>query len=339
MTIDMHTHGYPRAYLEALVGRTGVPRVDRRPDGDHFVIFPDEEQLLGATRPITPSFFDLDEKIAWMNQHGIDRAVISIGNPWLDPFEPGEAREWAVRLNDELQQTCEQQPRFESFGVVPMQSVEGAVAEIERIAKFSHVHGVVVGTRPNGGFLDNPDLDPVWDAIRRNQLWVFLHPHYTVGYEWLTGFGHAPALALGFPFETTAAAVRLILSGVLDRFPDLRIMLAHGGGTLPYLAGRLDTCTSVDAHSRRMMQRSIPEYLRMFYYDAVVYDPDVLKLTMATASADHIAFGTDHPFGIADPDRIRAAIAGAARDETAATAMLGGNAVRWLNLETRGREG
>ncbi|HKK48061.1 MAG TPA: hypothetical protein VJ932_03135, partial [Alkalispirochaeta sp.] len=99
MTIDIHSHIYPREYLELLAGRDSIPRVQQKNDGEHFVIFPDEERTLGATRPMTPGFYDIQEKLAFMDRNQIDQSVISIGNPWLDFLPPQEGAEWATRLN------------------------------------------------------------------------------------------------------------------------------------------------------------------------------------------------------------------------------------------------
>lgn len=329
MTIDIHTHIYPREYLELLADRESIPRVQRKSDGEHFVIFPDEERVLGATRPMTPEFYDIQKKLAFMDRNKIDQSVISIGNPWLDFLPPQEGAEWATRLNSWLESECEKEPRIEAFGVIAPHAPAESVREIERIAGMSHIHGVILGTRSENGFLDSPSMEPVWDALDRTGILVFLHPHYVAGYDWLGGYGHALPLALGFPFETTAAISRLILSGTLDRHPNLKIMLAHGGGTLPYLAGRLSTCVAVDPEASRNVNQPISEYLSRFYYDAVVYSSDVLKLTLAMTSPLHIAFGTDHPFGIADPALIRTAILEATPSVEIAHSILSTNAQHW----------
>lgn len=327
MVIDIHSHFYPRAYLDRLAERTEVPRVRRRPDGDHFVIFEDEEAVAGSTRPMGEEFSALEKKLEFMDEHGIDRAVISIGNPWVDCFERGEAGEWATRLNEEVEQACASEPRFEGLGVVALQDVETACRELGRIAGSGHLHGVMIGTRPGAtGHLDDRALDPFWAAAAGHGLAIFIHPHYVVGADWLAGHGHAPFLALGFPFETTAAVTRLILGGVLERHPGLELILAHTGGTLPFLAGRLEACTRVDRASARRLTRPFGDYLRMLYYDGVGYHAPALRCAIDVAGSERILFGTDHPFGIADPAACIAAIREAAPTESDAAAMLGGNA-------------
>lgn len=329
MVVDVHSHIYPRDYLDLLTQRQQIPRLESREDGEHLIIFPDERNTLGATRPISPAFSDLSEKTAFMQKNGIDQSVLSIGNPWLDFLPRREGAWWATRLNDWLQDQCQRGERFRAFGVIAPQAPEESAVEIERIAEFSHMDGIILGTRPGRSHLDSRALDPIWRALEATGLLAFIHPHYVAGYDWMGGMGHALPLALGFPFETAVATARLILAGTLDRHPGLRLLLAHGGGALPYLAARLETCVSIDGDASKHVTKPISEYVRALRYDAVVYSSNALKLTMATASSDQIAFGTDHPFGIARPDLIRRAITEAAPTEAVAQDMLYRNAARW----------
>jgi predicted TIM-barrel fold metal-dependent hydrolase len=330
MVIDVHTHIYTRPYIEALAARSEIPMVEQRADGEHFVIFEREAELLGGTRPMSTAFYTIEEKLRFMEGAGIDRSVVSLGNPWLDFFGPEESVDWARSINEELAGLATGNPALEALGVLPLQNPDAAVSEVAYLAQGRRLRGVVVGTRPGQRHLDAPELEPVWTALERAQLPVFLHPHYCVGYDWMTGYGHALPLALAFPFETTAAAIRLVLSGVLDRHPELQIMLAHGGGTLPYLAGRLAKCVSVDSVSNRSIKRPLGEYLRMFYYDALTYVPGPLRCVLDLAGPDRILFGTDHPFGIADPSQGLDAIDEALASHPDREAVRAGNALRWL---------
>lgn len=328
MIVDIHTHFYPRDYLDRLAQRAEIPKVVRDAEGDHFVIFADEENVAGALRPIGEHFYRLEKKLEFMDQHGIDRAVISLGNPWVDFLEGDEQVSWATRLNDEIEQACAAQERFLGLGVVPLHSVEAACDVVRRIDALPHVRGIIMGTRPGQRHLDDLALEPFWTAVEKWNVPVFIHPHYTVGAEWMAGYGHAPLLALGFTFETTAAVTRLILGGVLERHPQLRLILAHTGGTLPFLAGRLDACTRVDENSTRNLKKSFSDYLRMMYFDGVAYHAPAVRCALDLVGPERILFGTDHPFGIADADACLHAIRQVAATERDAAAMLGANAAR-----------
>ncbi|HEX6988458.1 MAG TPA: amidohydrolase family protein, partial [Bacillota bacterium] len=181
--------------------------------------------------------------------------------------------------------------------VLPLQDVTAAVAEVERVASLPALRGVVIPAKPLGQAIDDPRWEPLWAALDRAGMPISLHPEETVGGDDLGGHGSLLHLALGFPFETTTAAARLGAAGILERYPNLRWLLPHGGGTLPYLLGRL-------RHLGRVTSRPFPEEPRNLWYDALVYDPAVLPLLVAQAGSGNLVYGTDHPFAPPDPDRI-----------------------------------
>jgi len=295
--VDVHTHIYPRLYLDHLATRAELPRVDRRPDGEYFVIFPGE-----AGRRMDETYWSLEEKLAYMDRSGISQSVVSLGNPWLDPFAPAEARELAEELNAELASFAGRTGgRVVGMGCLPQGSVADAVGAVGRIQETEGLYGIVSGTKLCGLAFDDPALEPLWSALAEGGTPLLVHPHHGIGLTEMDGFGHALPLALGFPFETTTALARLAMSGVLDRHRDLRVIGSHGGGTLPYLAGRLDGCWSPDDEARRRRDQAPSGAFRQLYLDALVYHPRALRAAADLVGTEHLVFGTDHPFAIADP--------------------------------------
>jgi aminocarboxymuconate-semialdehyde decarboxylase len=160
-------------------------------------------------------------------------------------------------------------------------------------------------------------------------------------------YGHVLPLALGFPLETTIAVTRMLLSGVFDRYPNLSVLLAHSGGTLPFLAGRIESCIQHDGHLHSQpgfaARRSVWDVLKTnIYLDAVVYGEAGLKAAVQASGADRLMFGTDHPFfppleeGEKEWLSVRTnekAIKGTFEDDETVRAVMGGNAVRVLKLE------
>ena len=220
---------------------------------------------------------------------------------------------------------------------------------MEQVASLPHLKGVIIGTRGLGKGLDDEALDPVWAALEKAGLVIFLHPHYGVDKNaWgEKANGHVLPLALGFPFETTIvrahlacshkpnrrwtyrtalqATTRLILSGVFDRYPNLRVLLAHSGGALPQLSSRLASCITHDPLVASRLQHDARYYLGKLYFDAVAYGSEELGFVSDTigradryvsigssaavssargtggtakrrAGAQRMLFGTDHPF-------------------------------------------
>lgn len=143
----------------------------------------------------------------------------------------------------------------------------------------------------------------MYEQVDKLGLTIFLHPHYGVGNEHYHHYGHALFLALGFTFETTVAVSQFVLSGMLDEVPTLKVLLAHSGGTLPFLAGRLDSCVAHDLAIANRLQHAPSHYLKNFYYDAVAYHTPALQCLIDFVGPSKIVFGTDNPFFPPDVDR------------------------------------
>ncbi|KAK7060461.1 hypothetical protein VNI00_001226 [Paramarasmius palmivorus] len=329
LLVDIHTHTYLPRYAEYLRSRTSVPRIVSL-DGskeERLVILPNEV----TGRPVGPQYWDRDEKLKFMDKHGIDVSVVSTANPWLDFLSPSDAHTMALDLNEDLEKYCSTGPnvsgsnsdikRLYGFGLLPLVpeiTTESLLEAVEQISQSPHLKGLIMGTKGVGKGLDDEALDPVWAAIEKAELVVFLHPHYGVdGTAWGDkDNGHVLPLALGFPFETTTAATRLILSGVFDRFPRLRLLLAHSGGALPQLSSRLASCIDHDPVVAKRLKHDARYYLGKLYLDAVAYGPEELGFVsdvlaranryetgstitgaaIRSAGSNRMLFGTDHPF-------------------------------------------
>ncbi|KAL8287418.1 hypothetical protein RQP46_003276 [Phenoliferia psychrophenolica] len=353
LLIDMHSHVYLPSYMAMLRKRTRIPRVHTAADGQERVILLKEEEAGGGDhsqgRPVGPQYWDRKEKIAFMDTHGIDVTIVSLANPWFDFLEPDEAVSSASELNIDIESYCATyssadaaqstsfvaltEKRLFAFGslpLVPGVEIEKVLEAIKQVQSLPHLRGVVMGTKGLGKGLDDQAMEPIWAALAAAELTIFVHPHY--GVEGAFGEqdnGHVLALALGFPFETTIAIARLILFGVLDRHPTLRLLLAHSAGALPALSSRLASCVVHDPTVKDRLQHDFRYYLGMLYYDAVAYGPEELALVERTVAradkfegkeeqlafvgrvrerkdflappdsypgADRIFFGTDHPF-------------------------------------------
>ncbi|MFI6292602.1 amidohydrolase family protein [Nonomuraea sp. NPDC050790] len=321
--VDVHTHLYPPLYLDALGERTENPRVAGRTGDDGlFMIFPGD-----AGRPVTDAYWSLDTKVAFMDRHGITTSVVSLGNPWLDPFEAGHSTDLARKLNEEFASfEGRTGGRVLGMGCLPNAPVETVTEVIAEIAARPSLYGVVSGTRLAGKVFDDPELEPVWAALETHGVPLLVHPHYGVGVEEMSGYGHSLPLALSFPFETSLALSKLAMCGALARHPGLRIIASHGGGTLPFLAGRLDGCWRPDPAALIRHDAPPSASLAKLYFDALVYNPRALRATADLAGTDKMVFGTDHPFEIADPATNLAAIDQVFPDAADRDRVLGANA-------------
>ncbi|KAF5251946.1 hypothetical protein FANTH_3012 [Fusarium anthophilum] len=319
--VDIHTHMYPPSYIQILESRSQIPLVrkfSQAPDPRLILLEAEVKALEEAAqnpeakppgRPLTSHYASLAQKLHFMDTHKIDISVISLANPWLDFLSPSESGAIAQSVNEEFSRMCSDHPgRLFFFGTLPLTAaLETVLASIEHLRTLRYCRGVILGTSGLGKGLDDPDLLPIFEALATTGLTVFLHPHYGLpndvwGPRASAEYGHVLPLALGFPMETTIAVARMYLAGVFDKVPELRMILAHSGGTLPFLAGRIESCIMHDGQLLRegkltKGRRTVWEVLReQVYLDAVVYSEVGLKAAVQASGSDRLMFGTDHPF-------------------------------------------
>lgn len=262
MVIDVHAHYYPREYLERI-GRPELP--------------PAVAAALAGQ--------NVTGRLALLDRAGIDAQVLSVSQ--AQPYLPAgrEAAEAAKLANDLYVDLCSRHAgRFYTFAALPLPHPGESLDEIARVHDSAWVVGVTLGCSVAGRQLDDPVFDPVFAELDRRHSVVFLHP---VGQEttpWLAG--HNLEWLVGAPFEDTAAALRLILGGVLDRYPGIRFIVPHLGGTIPFLLSRVT----------RKSSDQITAGLRSLYYDTVSGSPEALACSCRAFGAGRHLFGTDYPY-------------------------------------------
>ncbi|KZO96281.1 amidohydrolase 2 [Calocera viscosa TUFC12733] len=322
LLVDIHTHLYLPRYAQLLRARSQIPRITTLNGEERLVILAGEAS---TGRPVGPSYWDRNEKLRFMDTHGIDVSIVSPANPWLDFLPPAPAAQACEELNSDLEEYCATSPQLEGtrfkrlYGmaylpVVPGAEVDAVCRSVESLGKLPHIKGVILGTQGLGQGLDDPVLLPMWETLARAGLVVFLHPHYGMPPSvWgAQENGHVLPLALGFPFETTTAVARLILTGLLDKLPTLKLLLAHSGGALPVLSSRLASCIAHDPVASSRPQHDARYYLGRMWYDAVAYGPEELAFVASTVGragryagngkepetrgTERLLWGTDHPF-------------------------------------------
>jgi aminocarboxymuconate-semialdehyde decarboxylase len=320
--IDCHVHALPSALLEAIAARPVHGWSAERVDAGWRVSAP------GETGPklVRPPMVDAPRRAAWAEGQGLTTQIVS---PWLDAqptaaMPAADARDWAARLNEAL---LEQETAAGNavLATLACADPDRAAADLERaiVAGFA---GVVLSTEPAGmSGLADPRLEPVWAAAVASGAAILLHPPSdgpSRAIENAEEFGNT----FGRLVDTTYAATRLLLSGVFDRHPGLRLVLVHGGGFLPYQTRRLDGGHRADGLARYHIARGHPsDYLGDLHFDTVAMAPEAIGFLASVAGADRVLLGSDHPFPLGDPDPV-GAVRSAGLSEDATAAVLGGNA-------------
>jgi aminocarboxymuconate-semialdehyde decarboxylase len=210
---------------------------------------------------------------------------------------------WTFRSCPLLPLICHQYPsRFIGIGTVPLQHVDEALKELERLSKELNLRGVIISSNVNGKDLDDAAFFPFFERAERLNLLIFVHPHNTAAAERMQRFYLTNLI--GNPLDTTIAATRLIFSGLLEKLPDLKICFAHGGGHLPYIMGRIHHGYLVRPECKAEIGRSPWEYFGRLYFDTITHHLPALEYLVGTAGSDHVLMGTDYPYDMGDEDPV-----------------------------------
>jgi len=325
MIVDVHTHMYTRPWLELLRASGGPYSVKVRPDGR-------DEIFRGAT-PVAfpqPGHFDYDLRIRTMNDAGIDLSIVSLTCP--NVYWGGEevSTTAARESNDSMAEAQIAYPgRIRWFTSLPWEYPRQAVEELARSCDRGS-SGVMVLASVAGRSLTEDAFVPIWAEIDRRNLPVLVHPGEPPGADLMDMGRYDLSWSVGFMFDTTLALTRMIFDGFLDRFPDLKLIAAHGGGTLPYLVGRLEKGDEVELPQRRRMIAKPTDYLRRIWYDCITYDLGALRYLISVVGPDRVLFGTDWPHQVHDVAGSLANTAALSPDER--DAIRGGNAIALFAL-------
>ena len=222
--------------------------------------------------------------------------------------------------------------RIAALGAVPLQDPELAAGRARRAAAAGVLAGVEVTASVGGVYIGDPRFEPFWAAAERTEALVLVHPT-TRGFDDPVFGRHYLWNAVGNPLETTIAAAEMTMAGVLERHPGLRVILAHGGGALLALRGRLRHAHEVLARRPLGLTESPLDSIRRFHFDTVTHDRDLLRALIDWAGADRVLLGSDYPFDMADPAPVDTVRALGLEDDVEG-AVLGGNAERLLVRST-----
>jgi predicted TIM-barrel fold metal-dependent hydrolase len=231
-----------------------------------------------------------------MDRHGIQTAVTSVSSPGVVFGNQQIATDLAHEINEYSATLIADHPkRFGAFGHIPLPDVDAALLELEYLSDTLKLDGVILLANIAGVYLGDPAFDPVYAELNRRKSVVFIHPTLHPSMEHVPL--DLPEFMLEFTFDTTRAAANLVYSGTLERYPDIRFILAHAGGNTPYLAWRMSIATTIDPRLADRLPLEASEYLKRLYYDtALSPSPGALAALKALVHPSHILFGSDWPF-------------------------------------------
>lgn len=328
MVIDTHAH-----IIVPEITREAAPSEDWRPR----VFWQDGEQVIDyAGKQIKSAiheFVDIEKIIDIRAKAGITRTLLA---PWVSILRYNSVAEEGLRTsriqNEALAKIAQAYPQqISALGTVPLQEPELAARELEDLMKEPGLFGVEISASVNGVYLGDERFRPFWTAAEETGALVFIHP--SIGGINVSAFeDYYLWNSVGNPLETTVTAAHMIFAGVMESFPNLKVLLAHGGGSILSLRGRLRHAHSFQPQAKSKLKESPEESLKRFYFDTVTHDAALLRNLIDYVGVEHVCAGTDYPFDMGDyqPEEL---VRSLNLTEDGTEQILAGNANKLLGLE------
>lgn len=332
MKIDIHAHILPEKWpdLKQKYGYEGFIYLDHHKKGAARMM-KDTGQFF---REIQENCWNPKVIIEDLDKHGVDKMVLCtvpvLFNYWARPHD---TLDWSMFLNDHLISVQENYGgRFIGLGTLPMQDVTLAIQELERCKQLG-LPGVEIGSHIEDKNLDDASFFPLWEAAQDLNMGIFVHPWDMMGQQKMNKF-FLPWL-VGMPAETSLAICSMIFGGVFDKFPKLKVMFAHGGGSFPFTVGRVSHGWHARPDLCNINEIKDPkEYIGKFWIDGITHDTEALQFLIDLIGPEKIAYGTDYPFPLGDLEHGKFIQDMQIRDETKQM-ILSGSAMSFLGLEQK----
>ena len=322
--IDFHNHFYPPEYLEAIQEGPSNIKVTFDSDNNPLLHYPGDYNI------IVPAHRDIDYRAEVLKKNGIDKQILSFTTPGTHIESPERSVELARIVNDNFVKIMnERSNQFSALATLPLNDPEASVSELERAFSLG-IRGATVFSNINGIALSDQRFWGLYEKADKLNAVFYIHPSFPVGVEAMTDYWLMPLI--GFTFDTTLAAAKLVFSGVVEQFPGIRWVLGHLGGAIPYLAERLDRGYSAFKECREHISKKPSEYLKDFYYDTVNFDVKALQFAVDFAGADHLLAGSDFPHQIGSLEKMVTSIEELNISNEEKAGIFGENAASLLKL-------
>ena len=327
MLIDVHNHFYPPEYLEALGAGDSSVKVTIDPEGNPCLHYPGDFNV--AVR----GHRDIGYRQRMLETERVDTQVITLTTPGTHVEPPDRAVRFARLVNDAFAAIVrERGSRFAALATLPLNDPAASVAELSRAVTKLGMSGAMLFSNVNGVALADPRFYPLYAEADLLGAVLHIHPTDPLGVEAMTDYWLMPLV--GFLFDTTLAAAKLVFAGIPERYPNIKWVVSHLGGAIPYMAERLDRGWEAFPDCHADIARKPSDYLRNFYYDTVNFDPGAIRLAVDFAGVDHVLAGSDYPHQIGSITKMKESleqlrVSGAERKK-----ILGENAAKVYRLSS-----
>ena len=301
---DLHTHYYPPVYFDKIRDLPSEFSFDKSPSGQTIITYRGA-RFFGVTPPMT----DVAKRIEDMDRVGIDVEVVSLSTPNVFFADAQHQPEIARMVNDAYAELVARHPaRFKAFASIPMDSPDQALKELHRAIDELKMNGVILLSNIGGKALTSTEYRSFFAEANRMKLCILLHPMLPANTDPFREYVLGPIV--GFMFDTTLAVARMCYDGMFKDFPNIRWIVAHLGGAVPYLMERMDNGWRDFVECRAKIDELPNIYLKRLYYDTVNFNPHMLTMVRNMMGADHLVMGSDYPHLLGSIDRAVSSIEG-----------------------------
>ena len=323
--IDFHNHFYPPEYLDAIQSGPSNVKVTFDADNNPLLHYPGDYNI------VVRGHRDIEYRAEVLDKAGVDKQILSFTTPGTHVETPERSVELAQLVNGCFSNIMnEKGGRFSAMATLPLNDPEASVVELERAFNQLGFKGVMLHSNVNGVALSDRRFWPLFEKANQLKAVFYIHPSFPVGVEAMTDYWLMPLV--GFPFDTTLAAAKLVFSGVVEKYPEIKWVLGHLGGAIPYLAERLDRGYFAFEECRANISKPPSEYLKAFYYDSVNFDIKALKFAIGFAGESQFVAGSDYPHKIGSLEMMVGSIQKLDIPESTKAKIYGENAARLLDL-------
>ena len=301
---DLHTHFYTEQFFQTVRDLPSEFSFDKSPSGQTIITYRGA-RFFG----VTPAMTDVSKRLEDMDRVGIDVEVISLSTPNVFFTDAEHQPAVARMINDSYAELIATHPtRFKGFASIPMDAPDAALAELHRAIDELKLNGVILLSNIGGKPLTAPEYRPFFAEANRMKLCIFLHPMLPAQSDAFREYVLGPII--GFPFDTSLAVARMCYDGMLAEFPDIRWIIGHLGGAVPYLMERMDNGFRDFPECRAKIDQLPSFYLKRLYYDTVSFSQHTLMMVRNMVGADHMVMGSDYPHLLGSIDRAVSSIEG-----------------------------
>ena len=322
---DLHTHFYTEQFFQTIRDLPSEFSFGKSPSGQTIITYRGA-RFFG----VTPAMTDVQQRLEDMDRAGIDVEVVSLSTPNVFFADAEHQPAVARMINDSYAALIATHPeRFKGFASIPMDAPDAALNELHRAIDELKLNGVILLSNIGGKPLTSPQYRGFFAEANRMKLCIFLHPMLPAQSDAFREYVLGPII--GFPFDTSLAVARMCYDGMFAEFPDIRWLIGHLGGAVPYLMERMDNGYRDFPECRAKIDQLPSFYLKRLYYDTVSFSPHTLTMVRNMVGADHMVMGSDYPHLLGSIDRAVSSIEDLDIRQEEKDEIFSGTALKILN--------